>query len=284
MAYLPLTKPELCWRQSGREVYVSELLFSLPGCRARRRPLRDSLRGGLDVLSADGARAAGGQLYPADDFAPAGRAFWGAFTSLTRHKESLGRAGDGADARRRAGAGMDRDLPKMPDDADAAFFAQMLDWRSADAAFVHRVCFPPVAWAVDGIAGRLAAMAGVCWRCPSAARRWRLRWSAAAIWIRRSGRMRAAARRGALTLRDGQDVPRAQPLHRRFTAANGTKILKVPVYLLNGVHGRDRCCRVCSSAWSVSALSSEQDGEVSVEFPAAADAGFGQPDWTSCLS
>ena len=27
----------------------------------------------LGVLSADGARAAGGQLYPADDFAPAGK-------------------------------------------------------------------------------------------------------------------------------------------------------------------------------------------------------------------
>lgn len=58
MAYLPLT---------------SRTALFAPDCRARRRPLRDSLRGGLDVLSADGARAAGGQLYPADDFALAGK-------------------------------------------------------------------------------------------------------------------------------------------------------------------------------------------------------------------
>ena len=70
MAYLPLTN---C---AGGKVDGSlrqrTALFA-PDCRARRCPLRDSLRGGLDVLSADGARAAGGQLYPADDFAPAGK-------------------------------------------------------------------------------------------------------------------------------------------------------------------------------------------------------------------
>lgn len=72
MAYLPLTSRTVL-AAKWTEVYVSELLFFAPDCRARRRPLRDSLRGGLDVLSADGARAAGGQLYPADDFAPAGK-------------------------------------------------------------------------------------------------------------------------------------------------------------------------------------------------------------------
>lgn len=72
MAYLPLTSRTVL-AAKWTEVYVSELLFSLLIYRARRCPLRDSLRGGLDVLSADGARAAGGQLYPADDFAPAGK-------------------------------------------------------------------------------------------------------------------------------------------------------------------------------------------------------------------
>lgn len=68
MAYLPLTSRTVL-AAKWTEVYVSELLFSL----LIAAPARDSLRGGLDVLSADGARAAGGQLYPADDFVPAGK-------------------------------------------------------------------------------------------------------------------------------------------------------------------------------------------------------------------
>jgi len=43
-------------------------------------------------------------------------------------------------------------LPKIPEDADAAFFAQMLTGvQPMLRAFIH--AFPPVAWAVDGIAG-----------------------------------------------------------------------------------------------------------------------------------
>lgn len=72
MAYLPLTSRTVL-AAKWTEVYVSELLFSLLIAAPAVVLLRDSLRGGLDVLSADGARAAGGQLYPADDFAPAGK-------------------------------------------------------------------------------------------------------------------------------------------------------------------------------------------------------------------
>ena len=44
-------------------------------------------------------------------------------------------------------------LPRIPEDADAAFFAQMLTGvQPMLRAFIH--AFPPVAWAVDGIAGK----------------------------------------------------------------------------------------------------------------------------------
>ena len=57
-------------------------------------------------------------------------------------------------------------LPKIPEDADAAFFAQMLTGvQPILRAFIH--AFPPVAWAVDGIAGDWLQ-----WLAFLAARRW----------------------------------------------------------------------------------------------------------------
>lgn len=72
MAYLPLTSRTVL-AAKWTEVYVSELLFSLLIAAPAVVLYGIHYAGGLDVLSADGARAAGGQLYPADDFAPAGK-------------------------------------------------------------------------------------------------------------------------------------------------------------------------------------------------------------------
>ena len=75
----------------------------------------------------------------------------GRFTSLTRHKEVW--VVLGTVLMLVVVLGLEWSiLPKIPDDADAAFFAQMLiGVQPMLRAFIH--AFPPVAWAVDGIAG-----------------------------------------------------------------------------------------------------------------------------------
>ena len=75
----------------------------------------------------------------------------GRFTSLTRHKEVW--VVLGTVLMLVVVLGLEWSiLPKIPEDADAAFFAQMLTGvQPMLRAFIH--AFPPVAWAVDGIAG-----------------------------------------------------------------------------------------------------------------------------------
>ena len=75
----------------------------------------------------------------------------GRFTSLTRHKEVW--VVLGTVLMLVVVLGLEWSiLPKIPEDADAAFFAQMLTGvQPMLRSFIH--AFPPVAWAVDGIAG-----------------------------------------------------------------------------------------------------------------------------------
>ena len=222
-----------------------------PDCRARRCPLRDSLRGGLDVLSADGARAAGCELYPAGDFAAAGK--------RSGHKEVW--VVLGTVLMLVVVLGLEWSiLPKIPEDADAAFFTQMLTGvQPMLRAFIH--AFPPVAWAVDGIAGD-----------------W-LQWLAF-LAVSIGGVALAIALVGGsyldTTLRQNEGSRKARRVrvtdktfraHSPFMAIyrrEWNEILKVPVYLLNGVLGA-MMLPIMLIGMSVG-MSSEQDSEVSWNF------------------
>jgi len=149
MAYLPLTSRTVL-AAKWTEVYVSELLFSL--LIAAPAVVLYGIHYAADwtyylrmvpVLLAVNCIPLTISLLLAS--------ILGRFTSLTRHKEVW--VVLGTVLMLVVVLGLEWSiLPKIPDDADAAFFAQMLTGvQPMLRAFIH--AFPPVAWAVDGIAG-----------------------------------------------------------------------------------------------------------------------------------
>ena len=149
MAYLPLTSRTVL-AAKWTEVYVSELLFSL--LIAAPAVVLYGIHYAADwtyylrmvpVLLAVNCIPLTISLLLAS--------ILGRFTSLTRHKEVW--VVLGTVLMLVVVLGLEWSiLPKIPEDADAAFFAQMLTGvQPMLRAFIH--AFPPVAWAVDGIAG-----------------------------------------------------------------------------------------------------------------------------------
>ena len=149
MAYLPLTSRTVL-AAKWTEVYVSELLFSL--LIAAPAVVLYGIHYAADwtyylrmvpVLLAVNCIPLTISLLLAS--------ILGRFTSLTRHKEVW--VVLGTVLMLVVVLGLEWSiLPKIPEDADAAFFAQMLiGVQPMLRAFIH--AFPPVAWAVDGIAG-----------------------------------------------------------------------------------------------------------------------------------
>ena len=149
MAYLPLTSRTVL-AAKWTEVYVSELLFSL--LIAAPAVVLYGIHYAADwtyylrmvpVLLAVNCIPLTISLLLAS--------ILGRFTSLTRHKEVW--VVLGTVLMLVVVLGLEWSiLPKIPEDADAAFFAQMLTGvQPMLRSFIH--AFPPVAWAVDGIAG-----------------------------------------------------------------------------------------------------------------------------------
>ena len=149
MAYLPLTSRTVL-AAKWTEVYVSELLFSL--LIAAPAVVLYGIHYAADwtyylrmvpVLLAVNCIPLTISLLLAS--------ILGRFTSLTRHKEVW--VVLGTVLMLVVVLGLEWSiLPKIPEDADAAFFAQMLTGvQPMLRAFIH--AFLPVAWAVDGIAG-----------------------------------------------------------------------------------------------------------------------------------
>ena len=147
MAYLPLTSRTVL-AAKWTEVYVSELLFSL--LIAAPAVVLYGIHYAADwtyylrmvpVLLAVNCIPLTISLLLAS--------ILGRFTSLTRHKEVW--VVLGTVLMLVVVLGLEWSiLPKIPEDADAAFFAQMLTGvQPMLRAFIH--AFPPVAWAVDGL-------------------------------------------------------------------------------------------------------------------------------------
>ena len=268
MAYLPLTSRTVL-AAKWTEVYVSELLFSL--LIAAPAVVLYGIHYAADwtyylrmvpVLLAVNCIPLTISLLLAS--------ILGRFTSLTRHKEVW--VVLGTVLMLVVVLGLEWSiLPKIPEDADAAFFAQMLTGvQPMLRAFIH--AFPPVAWAVDGIAGD-----------------W-LQWLAF-LAVSIGGVALAIALVGGsyldTTLRQNEGSRKARRVrvtdktfraHSPFMAIyrrEWNEILKVPVYLLNGVLG----AMMLPKNSEVYKQTKKAAGQRSVvEFPAAADAGFGQPN------
>lgn len=254
MAYLPLTSRTVL-AAKWTEVYVSELLFSL--LIAAPAVVLYGIHYAADwtyylrmvpVLLAVNCIPLTISLLLAS--------ILGRFTSLTRHKEVW--VVLGTVLMLVVVLGLEWSiLPKIPEDADAAFFAQMLTGvQPMLRAFIH--AFPPVAWAVDGIAGD-----------------W-LQWLAF-LAVSIGGVALAIALVGGsyldTTLRQNEGSRKARRIrvtdktfraHSPFMAIyrrEWNEILKVPVYLLNGVLGA-MMLPIMLIGMSVG-MSSEQDSEVS---------------------
>lgn len=257
MAYLPLTSRTVL-AAKWTEVYVSELLFSL--LIAAPAVVLYGIHYAADwtyylrmvpVLLAVNCIPLTISLLLAS--------ILGRFTSLTRHKEVW--VVLGTVLMLVVVLGLEWSiLPKIPEDADAAFFAQMLTGvQPMLRAFIH--AFPPVAWAVDGIAGD-----------------W-LQWLAF-LAVSIGGVALAIALVGGsyldTTLRQNEGSRKARRVrvtdktfraHSPFMAIyrrEWNEILKVPVYLLNGVLGA-MMLPIMLIGMSVG-MSSEQDSEVSWNF------------------
>lgn len=257
MAYLPLTSRTVL-AAKWTEVYVSELLFSL--LIAAPAVVLYGIHYAADwtyylrmvpVLLAVNCIPLTISLLLAS--------ILGRFTSLTRHKEVW--VVLGTVLMLVVVLGLEWSiLPQIPEDADAAFFAQMLTGvQPMLRAFIH--AFPPVAWAVDGIAGD-----------------W-LQWLAF-LAVSIGGVALAIALVGGsyldTTLRQNEGSRKARRIrvtdktfraHSPFMAIyrrEWNEILKVPVYLLNGVLGA-MMLPIMLIGMSVG-MSSEQDSEVSWNF------------------
>ena len=257
MAYLPLTSRTVL-AAKWTEVYVSELLFSL--LIAAPAVVLYGIHYAADwtyylrmvpVLLAVNCIPLTISLLLAS--------ILGRFTSLTRHKEVW--VVLGTVLMLVVVLGLEWSiLPKIPEDADAAFFVQMLTGvQPMLRAFIH--AFPPVAWAVDGIAGD-----------------W-LQWLAF-LTVSIGGVALAIALVGGsyldTTLRQNEGSRKARRVrvtdktfraHSPFMAIyrrEWNEILKVPVYLLNGVLGA-MMLPIMLIGMSVG-MSSEQDSEVSLNF------------------
>ena len=257
MAYLPLTSRTVL-AAKWTEVYVSELLFSL--------------------LSAAPAVVLYGIHYAADwtyylRMVPVLLAvncipltislllasILGRFTSLTRHKEVW--VVLGTVLMLVVVLGLERSiLPKIPEDAAAAFFAQMLPGvQPMLRAFIH--AFPPVAWAVDGIAGDwLQWLAFLAVSIGGAALVIALVGGSYLDTTLRQNEGSRKARRVRVTDKTFRAHSPFMAIYRR----EWNEILKVPVYLLNGVLGA-MMLPIMLIGMSVG-MSSEQDSEVSWNF------------------
>ena len=183
----------------------------------------------------------------------------GRFTSLTRHKEVW--VVLGTVLMLVVVLGLEWSiLPKIPEDADAAFFAQMLTGvQPMLRAFIH--AFPPVAWAVDGIAGDwLQWLAFLAVSIGGAALAIALVGGSYLDTTLRQNEGSRKARRVRVTDKTFRAHSPFMAIYRR----EWNEILKVPVYLLNGVLGA-MMLPIMLIGMSVG-MSSEQDSEVSWNF------------------
>ena len=257
MAYLPLTSRTVL-AAKWTEVYVSELLFSL--LIAAPAVVLYGIHYAADwtyylrmvpVLLAVNCIPLTISLLLAS--------ILGRFTSLTRHKEVW--VVLGTVLMLVVVLGLEWSiLPKIPEDADAAFFAQMLTGvQPMLRAFIH--AFPPVAWAVDGIAGDwLQWLAFLAVSIGGAALVIALVGGSYLDTTLRQNEGSRKARRVRVTDKTFRAHSPFMAIYRR----EWNEILKVPVYLLNGVLGA-MMLPIMLIGMSVG-MSSEQDSEVSWNF------------------
>lgn len=254
MAYLPLTSRTVL-AAKWTEVYVSELLFSL--LIAAPAVVLYGIHYAADwtyylrmvpVLLAVNCIPLTISLLLAS--------ILGRFTSLTRHKEVW--VVLGTVLMLVVVLGLEWSiLPKIPDDADTAFFAQMLiGVQPMLRSFIY--AFPPVAWAVDGIAGDwLQWLAFLAVSIGGAALAIALVGGSYLDTTLRQNEGSRKARRVRVTDKTFRAYSPFMAIYRR----EWNEILKVPVYLLNGVLGA-MMLPIMLIGMSIG-MSSEQDSEVS---------------------
>lgn len=257
MAYLPLTSRTVL-AAKWTEVYVSELLFSL--LIAAPAVVLYGIHYAADwtyylrmvpVLLAVNCIPLTISLLLAS--------ILGRFTSLTRHKEVW--VVLGTVLMLVVVLGLEwAILPQIPEDADAAFFAQMLiGVQPMLRAFIH--AFPPVAWAVDGIAGDwLQWLVFLAVSIGGAALVIALVGGSYLDTTLRQNEGSRKARRVRVTDKTFRAYSPFMAIYRR----EWNEILKVPVYLLNGVLGA-MMLPIMLIGMSVG-MSSEQDSDVSWNF------------------